>query len=131
MTLTGLHGYVLGFTLIGGWLVIALWALVLRLLRRDESPVFWRVVSIAQVLLVVQLLIGVVLLAMARRPGAGGWFDTGFHFLYGFGFPLIVLFMGHKWARDGRYHPFTLFAVAGLVIAALNMRGWMVGLFGT
>lgn len=131
MTLTGIHGYVAGFTLIGGWFLIAVWAGILRLARRDEAPVFWRVVSAAQVLLVLQLVLGVILLLLGRRPGGGGAYNTIFHLLYGFGFPLIVLFMAHKWSRSGRYDAFTLFAVAGLVIAALNMRGWMVGLFGT
>lgn len=131
MDLTALHGYAIGFVSIGSWAVIALWALALRLARSQETPTFWRAVSLAQILLVVQLGIGLVLLAMGGRPGGGGAFDVTFHLLYGAGFPLVVLVFGHKWAREGRYNPHTVFAVVGLVIFALTVRGYMVGLYGT
>lgn len=131
MDLTALHGYTIGFVTIGSWAVIALWALGLRLVRSEETPIFWRAVSVAQILLVVQLAIGLVLLAMGRRPGGGGAFNVTFHLLYGAGFPLLVLVVGHKWAREGRYNPHTVFAFAGLVIFALALRGWMVGIYGT
>jgi hypothetical protein len=81
----------------------------------------------------VQLVAGLVLLALGRRPGAPGAerpYDLLMHFLYGFGFPLLVLLVSHKWARDGRYHPYTIFAVASLIIAGLTARGWMVGILG-
>lgn len=131
MTLTSLHGFVIGYASIGVWAVIALWALVLRLARREETPTFWRAVSVGQIVLVVQLVAGLVLLAMGRRPGDGGWFTVTFHMLYGAGFPLIVLVFSHKWARDGRYDPHTIFALAGLVIFALMVRGFLVGIHGT
>lgn len=131
MDLTALHGDIIGIASIGIWAVVALWALVLRLARREETPTFWRAVSVAQVLLVVQLVIGLVLLAMGRRPGGGGAFNVSFHLLYGAGFPLIVLIVGHKWSRDGRYNPHTIFSVVGLVIFALALRGYLVGIHGT
>lgn len=126
------HGYVIGFSLIGAWLAVMLWALVLRLARRDGGRWFWRGVSVAQILLVVQLVVGLVLLAMGRRPGpAGGAYTVGFHLLYGFGFPVLVLLLAHKWARDERYHPLTIFSIAAFVIVGLTVRGWFVGIQGT
>lgn len=131
MDLTALHGYLIGIASIAGWAAIALWSLVLRLVRAEETPVFWRVVSVAQILLVVELVVGLVLLAMGRVPGGGGAFTVTFHMLYGAGFPLVVLVFGHKWAREARYDPHTVFAVVGLVIFALLLRGFLVGIHGT
>jgi hypothetical protein len=129
MNLEALHGYVLGFLLIGGWLIVCLWSLALRLLRRVQTPTFWRAVSIVQVLLVVQLVLGLVLLVLGRRP-AGGGFGTMLHLSYGILSPLVVLVVAHGWARAGRYDAHSIFAVAGLVNFGLAVRAWQVGLFG-
>ena len=107
----------------GLWLVLTLWALVLWRLRREEAPSFWRVVSVAQVLLGVQLVIGLVLLAMGRRPGEPGWFDTLFHPLYGFIFPGIVLIVAHAQARSGARSAYAVFSWPAIVIFALTVRG--------
>lgn len=130
MGVTDIHR-VLGVAIIASWLVVCVWALVLKLRRSDESPAFWRAVSAAQLLLAAELVLGVTLFAMGRRPGSGGAYTNTFHSLYGFGFPALVLFYSHKWAREGRWHPFAVFAFAGLVIMALAMRGFMVGVLGT
>lgn len=131
MTLTGIHGYVLGFGLIGLWAVICLWALALRFASDSETPVFWRAVSVAQILLVVQIVLGAVLLMTGARPGPdGGGRTLAFHVAYGMVFPLVVLVAGHWFAREGRYRPHSIFAVVGLVIFGLTARAWMVGTGG-
>lgn len=127
MDLTTPHFWV-GFVLVSIWPIIAGWSVALRLLGFDETPTFWRVVSIAQILLVIQLTVGVILMLLGGRPGDGSWFIYFFHPLYGFVFPLVTLFFAHKWAREGRYHPHAAFAVAGLVIFGLSARAMMVGL---
>lgn len=125
------HGYLLGFGLPAVWAVICIWALVLRGMKRDDTPVFWRVVSVAQLLLVVQVLAGVVLLVLGGRPGpADDGESLAFHIAYGIIFPLIVLIVGHKMARDSKYRPHSVFAVVGLVIFGLTARAWMVGKLG-
>lgn len=132
MDLQTIHGYIVGFLVIGSWPVIGFWALALRFTRYEETPTFWRVVSVAQILLAVQLLLGMALLTMytlglAGLPGDGSAFDVGFHILYGLVFPLIVLTVAHKGARDGRWNPHAAFAVVGLVNFGLTARAWMVG----
>jgi hypothetical protein len=131
MTLTGLHGYVLGFVIIGSWAVVGGWALALRFLPYEETPTFWKVVSVAQLLLLAQVLIGATMLLLGRRPGPDGDGATlGFHLAYGLLFPLITLVVGHKVARDGKYKPHSVFAVVGLIIFGLTARSWMVGTAG-
>ena len=118
------HGWVVGGTIVGSWLLIMVLALVLRVVAGDRDvPWFWKIVSAAQLLLGLQLIFGLVLLAMGRRPIPGDLFINSFHILYGFVFPLVVLFFGHKWAREQRYHPLTAFAVVGLVNFGLTARG--------
>jgi hypothetical protein len=70
-----------------------------------------------------------VLYAVGRGglPGDGSAFQVTFHVLYGMVFPLIVLAVAHRGARDGRLNPYTAFAVVGLVNFGLTARAWMVG----
>lgn len=126
MDLTTPHFWV-GFVLVSAWAVLAGWSGALRLIGYDETPTFWRAVSVAQVLLVIQLVIGLVLLLIGRLPAAR-LLDNVFHPLYGFVFPLVTLFFAHKWSREGRFDPHAAFAVAALVIFGLSARAMMVGL---
>jgi len=129
------HGYLIGFAVVGSWAVVMFWALALRFTRYDETPTFWRAVSVAQVLLALQLLVGLVLMGWwllgdGPAPGAnagGGWFNGTFHLLYGIAFPFVVLVVGHRLATQGRYHPHSVFAVVGLVIFGLTARAFAVG----
>lgn len=131
MDLTALHGYVIGFTVISSWAVIMFWSLALRFTRYEETPTFWRAVSVAQILLVIQLLVGIVLLLLGRRPGPDGGFGTLlFHLSYGILSPLVVLFVAHGIARSGRYSPHSVFAFVGLVNFGLTLRAFQVGVFG-
>lgn len=127
MDLTVPHTWV-GLALVSLWAVISGWSFALRLLPYEETPTFWRVVSVAQILLVIQLAIGLVLMLLGGRPGNGSTFIYIFHPLYGIVFPLLTLFFAHKWAREGRYDPHAAFAVAGLVIFGLTSRAFMVGI---
>lgn len=135
MDIAAIHGYVIGVGIIGSWFVIMLLSLVLRLVKGGDPdaadvPWFWRVVSVAQVLLVVQLLIGAYLFIRGGRPGPDT-FTHVFHPLYGFVFPAVVLFYAHRFAREGRANPFTAFATAGLVIFGLTLRGFQAVVFPT
>lgn len=131
MDLTTIHGYVLGFAVIGIWPVVGFWSLALRFLRYEETPTFWRAVSVAQILLVVQLVVGIVLLVLGRMPGpTGGGGTLLFHLSYGVLSPLVVLVVAHAWARSGRFDPHSIFAVVGLVNFGLAFRAWQVGIHG-
>jgi hypothetical protein len=139
MNLTALHGYLLGFAVIGSWAIICFWGLALWILGRfektryEETPTFWRAVSVAQILLAVQRAVGLVLLALGRRPGPPG-LDGGltllFHLSYAILSPLVVLIFAHRFASAGRFSPHGIFALVGLVIFGLTVRAWQVGIAG-
>jgi heme A synthase len=65
--------------LLGGW----------RWWRGEPSLWFWRLLRLAQVLLVVEAALGGVLVLMDRRP------DDGLHYLYGL-LPLAVSFVAEQ-----------------------------------
>lgn len=127
------HGYWLGVPVWASWVIIMIWALVLRLRRAGETPTFWRAVSIAQILLALQVVVGVVLLGLwalglGPPPVPGSAFQSVFHVLYGLVFPLVVLVVGHRFAVQGRMEPHTAFAVVGLVNFGLLFRAWQTGM---
>lgn len=129
-TIRQFHGELIAFAIMGSWAAIMLVSLGLRVFAADaEVGWFWRVVSAAQILLVVQLLIGLYLwIDSGQLPGEDTLAHV-FHPLYGFVFPAIVLFYAHKLSRDGRMHRFSAFATAGLVIFALTLRGYTAIVF--
>ncbi|MGH8930770.1 MAG: hypothetical protein ACRDZO_09140 [Egibacteraceae bacterium] len=133
MNLTALHGYLIGFAVIGSWAIIGFWSLALRLSRYEETPTFWKAVSVAQILLAVQLLVGLVALVLGGRPGPpgrDGWGALLFHLSYGILSPLVVLIVAHRFATAGRWNPHTIFALVGLVNFGLAFRAYQVGIFG-
>ena len=101
-----LHGYLIGLGVVGVWGVIMFWSLALKFTRYDETPTFWRAVSVGQVLIALQFLVGLVLLVwwlVGNGPAPGaltsavdgrGVFNGVFHVLYGAVFPLLALGVG-------------------------------------
>jgi hypothetical protein len=128
MDIATIHGYIIGFVIIASWAIVCGWSLALRFTRYTDTPTFWRAVSVAQILLALQLLIGLVQFGVGRLPGDGSAFDVSFHVLYGVVFPLIALAVGHGFARSGRFSPYAVFAVVGLVNFGLTARAWQVAI---
>lgn len=134
-TVVELHGYWIGIVVIASWLVICLWGLVLRVLGAGDTPVFWRAVSVAQILLALQVVLGLLLLAAwalgapgVAAPADGTFYEGMFHVLYGSVFPIIVLVVGHRFAWQGRFNPHTTFALVGLVNFGLVARALQTGM---
>lgn len=88
------HRY-LGAVLVTLFVVLFLWGLGLRLLRRDEGAAgMWAVQHWTENLLVVQAVTGIVLLLMGRRVVAAQDPVVWLHYLYGSLFPLIAVVGG-------------------------------------
>lgn len=89
--------------------------------NREPGRVFWGVLAAAQGLLVLQLLVGLGLLAYGREP------NHTLHYVYGAGFPLVVLVVAHTQARKRPGLEAALFGVAAFLCAFSAWRAWVTG----
>jgi hypothetical protein len=114
---------VVGFVVVGVFTVGWLFGLVLWISKRAAGDWFWRWLVAAQVVAITQAVLGIVLLAMGRRP------STSLHYVYGFG-PLVVIAIAHTLARDPAFEerPWAPFAIASFICFGLSLRALMTGL---
>jgi hypothetical protein len=121
--MTGFHR-VEGVVIVVGWGVLFLWGVGLFILRRDANRAYWGLLAVLQVLLGLQLVVGVgLLLAGGRRPLL--------HYLYGAVFPALVLGVCHLFTRGLEKPPYHLFFTIGsFFIFGLTARALMTGLGG-
>jgi heme A synthase len=125
---TEIHKFV-AFIVVAIFSVGWIWGAIAWLKKRDPSGRFWTWLAVAQVLAGVQALIGIILLALGKRP------DTALHYVYGFG-PIVVLVIAHQVARDrssptdgeAPLPPWVPFAVASFFCFGLTLRALMTGL---
>lgn len=89
--------------------------------NREPGRVFWTVLAVAQGLLVVQLLVGLGLLAYGGEP------SHVLHYVYGAGFPLVVLVIAHTQARNRPGLEAALFGVAAFLCTFSAWRAWITG----
>ena len=111
-----------GFVIVAGWGVLLLFGVALFITRRDAGRVYWGLLTVLQVLLVVQLLAGIVLLiAGGRQPLL--------HYLYGAVFPALVLGVCHVFTRGLEKPPYHMFFTIGsFFVFGLTARALMTGL---
>jgi hypothetical protein len=117
-----LHRYV-GYVVVGTFSIGWLFGIVLWMRRRPAGDWFWRWLVAAQVLAVVQAIVGIVLLVMGRRP------TEWLHYVYGFG-PIAILAIGHLLAREEQFRsrPWIPFALASFICFGLSLRALTTGL---
>jgi hypothetical protein len=113
-----------GLLIVAGWAVLFLWGVVLFIRKRDAGRFYWALLAVLQVLLGLQLVAGIVLLALGdRRPVL--------HYLYGAVFPAVVLGVCHVFTRGLEKPPFHLFFTFGaFFIFGLTARALMTGFGG-
>jgi hypothetical protein len=118
-----IHKFI-GFAIVGLAAILPLWGLVALIVKREPNRWFWRIVAALQVAIVVQLIAGVVLLAIGRS------LPSILHFLYGVVFPAIVLVVAHVIGRGLAEEEDTwkVFAVAGFFLFGLTLRALTTGL---
>ena len=103
------------------FLIIAALGVVFWVRNRDPGGFFWGLVALAQVGVGVQILLGLLMLASGRR--AANWV----HYAYGL-FPVLTLFVAHRYSKKAKGLEWVAFAIVGLVNFGLMFRGYMTGL---
>jgi hypothetical protein len=101
--------------------LLVLLAIVVYLRNREPGRFFYGLLATVQGILVVQAIVGVVLLLMGRFP------NHWLHFVYGAGFPLVVLFYAHQQARKRPGLEAAIFGVAAFLCAFSSWRAWITG----
>jgi hypothetical protein len=114
---------IIGFVVVGLFAIGWVWGLGAYVLKRGPGEPFWRWLTVAQVVAIVQALIGIVLLIAGYRP------PTTLHYVYGFG-PLVILGIAHALAREESFEarPWLPFALGAFICFGLTLRALMTGL---
>ncbi len=109
-----------------GFLLLALAALYTFLRNREPGDWFWNFLGVVQVVLGVQVVVGLVLLAMGNRAVTKG--PDWLHYVYGGLFPLAVLVLAHRFAGRHQGAEIAVFGLASLVAFGLTFRALQTGL---
>ncbi len=118
--MTAVHRW-LGTGVVLMFVVTMVWALVLVVLRRDETPVLMRGLQHwTENLLIVQTVLGVALLLMGRR--VVGPPDAWLHAFYGSLFPLIAVVGGRLAALRRERRAYVGFAWGAFFAFGLTLR---------
>ena len=119
------HRY-LGTAIVVLFVVLFVWGLALRVLRREEAPAaMWAAQHWTENLLVVQVVTGLVLLLMGRRVTSPHDPVIWLHYFYGSLFPLIAVVGGRiaglrRESREYMGIAWGAFFALGLTLRALQ-----------
>ena len=104
--------------------MLFLWGTAVWVRHREPAALFWRLLAVLQVLMGVQLVAGVVLLATGHR------LPSLLHLGYGVVFPVIALVVAHVLARslEDEFDAHKIFTVASFVVFGLTLRALTTGL---
>jgi len=113
----------IGIVIVAAFLVLFGWGAVVWIRRRTPGAWYWRLLAFLQVTLLLQLVAGLILLALGHRQPV-------LHYLYGSVFPIIVLVIAHVLARDmdQEKDSFHVFVAASFILFGLTLRALATGL---
>ncbi|MDQ3958341.1 MAG: hypothetical protein M3273_08485 [Actinomycetota bacterium] len=120
-----LHRFV-AYSVPAGFALLALGALYSYLRNKEPGGWYWNLLAGVQVVLGLQVIVGLVLLAMGNRAVAKG--PDWLHYVYGGLFPLAVLVFAHRFAAKHRGVEAVVFGLASLVAFGLTFRALQTGL---
>ena len=115
----------IAYSIPAGFAVLMLWAIVTFFRNKTPSDGFWNLLGALQAVVGIQALVGLVLFATGARPNSNG--PSWLHYVYGAGFPALILTIAHVYARRVRY-PWAAFGVAAFVCFGLTFRALQTGL---
>lgn len=107
----------IGVAIAAIFLFLTLWGLFAWIRNRHPGEFFWKALGAGQAGLGLQVVVGIV---MVIARGGQHWL----HYVYG-GFPILVLVFAHRASRRAQGLEWSVFAIAGLFIFGLQLRGLM------
>jgi len=129
---------VIGFSVVTLFAIGWIWGLVARLMRRGPGGLFWRWLTVAQVVAGLQALLGVAMLVLGHTVVSPGLLGGIRHYVYGL-LPLMMFAFAHVIARAGNASmlgfvpgkpiaPWVPFAWASFVSFGLALQALRTGL---
>ena len=119
-----LHRYV-AFAVPAGFGILVFMSIFSYLRNREPADWYWNTLAALQVILGVQFIIGVVLFVAGGRPQSNG--PSWLHYVYGAGFPLLVLIVAHIQARKRPGAEMIFFGVAAFICCFATLRALKTG----
>lgn len=122
--MTAVHSYV-GFAIPAGFAVLVLTSIFTYLANRDPGAWYWNLLAALQVVVGAQLLVGAILFVGGARPSSNA--PSWLHYVYGAGFPVLVLAIAHYQARRRAGAEVLIFGVAAFLCTFSTLRALQTG----
>lgn len=123
--MNALHTYV-AYAIPAGFGLLVVASIYTYLRDREPAGWYWNLLAVLQVVLGIQLLVGLYLFIAGGRPQSNG--PSWLHYIYGAAFPLLVLAIAHTQARKRAGAEILFFGVAAFLCTFSTLRALQTGL---
>ncbi len=123
--MTDLHSYV-AYAVPVGFGILVLASIYTYVRNKEPASWYWNLLAILQVVLGIQFVIGAILFLTGAVPQSNG--PSWLHYVYGAGFPLLVLVIAHTQARKQAGAEILFFGVAAFLCTFSTLRALQTGL---
>ena len=123
--MTDLHSYV-AYAVPVGFGILFLVSVYIYVRNREPRGWYWNLLAALQVVLGLQFIIGGILFLSGARPHSNG--PSWLHYVYGAGFPLLVLGITHAQARKRAGAEVLFFGIAAFLCTFSTLRALQTGL---
>lgn len=123
--MTELHRFV-AYAVPAGFGLLFLMSLFGYFANKEPGNWYWNTLAVLQVVLGVQFIVGAVLFISGAQPDSNG--PSWLHYVYGAGFPLLVLFFAHRQARKHPGAELAMFGFAAFLCTFSTLRALQTGL---
>lgn len=123
--MTDIHLYI-AYAIPTAFGILVLTSLFSYFTNKEAPAWYWTVLGILQGVMGLQLLVGLYLLLTGARPQSNG--PSWLHYVYGAGFPLLVLVIAHTQARKRPGVEIFIFGLAAFICTFSTIRALQTGL---
>jgi hypothetical protein len=123
--------HLIAYFIPSGFLLLALWSLAVVITNRGPGEWFWRILAVLQVIVGIQIIAGLILLI------SGKWPANWRHFVYGAAMPLLLLWAAHRLSAgrpvlglgENKFQdvPWAVFGIASFIAAAATFMAYLTG----
>lgn len=120
-----IHSYV-AYAVPVGFGILFLASIYIYVRNKEPAGWYWNLLAVLQVVLGLQFIIGGYLFLSGGRPQSNG--PSWLHYVYGAGFPLLVLGITHVQARKRAGAEALFFGIAAFLCTFSTLRALQTGL---